>query len=213
MKILRFVLVLAVIGYAGWLAWPFLAPFFEKIMLSAETGFPKPDKRAFAVAVNALGYAHPALVSTLEREAGSLLHVSNLYYHPASTLLAEKLVGLSGMPKVFLCNSGTEANEAAIKFTRLARPGRNRTHRRDVPAPGHQGPATTSDRRADPASQIQQLRVPRSGGAVDAYRPGGVETRRWHTAKPRPEPPRRRTVPRFTATGLPLLVCRVGLRP
>ncbi|MBL8114459.1 MAG: acetylornithine transaminase [Acidobacteria bacterium] len=78
------------------------------------------------IAVNALGYAHPDLVSTLQKEAGSLLHVSNLYYHPAPTLLAEKLVELSGMPKVFLCNSGTEANEAAIKFTRLARPGRTR---------------------------------------------------------------------------------------
>jgi acetylornithine/succinyldiaminopimelate/putrescine aminotransferase len=65
-------------------------------------------------------------VKALREEANHLLHVSNLFYHPAQGLLAERLTRLSGMPRVFLCNSGTEACEAALKFTRLAAPGRSR---------------------------------------------------------------------------------------
>ncbi|HET7711260.1 MAG TPA: acetylornithine/succinylornithine family transaminase [Thermoanaerobaculia bacterium] len=76
------------------------------------------------IAVNVLGHQHPRLVATLSSEATSLLHVSNLYYHPAQGLLAQELVRASGLTRVFLCNSGTEANEAALKFARLANPGR-----------------------------------------------------------------------------------------
>jgi acetylornithine/N-succinyldiaminopimelate aminotransferase len=50
----------------------------------------------------------------------SLLHISNLYYHPAQGILGEKLVRASGLNRAFFCNSGTEANEAALKFARLA---------------------------------------------------------------------------------------------
>ncbi|HEX5855636.1 MAG TPA: acetylornithine/succinylornithine family transaminase [Thermoanaerobaculia bacterium] len=78
------------------------------------------------IAVNALGHRHPRLVKALREEASRLLHVSNLFYHPAQGLLAERLARLSGMPRVFFCNSGTEAIEAAVKFTRLATPGRSR---------------------------------------------------------------------------------------
>jgi len=78
------------------------------------------------IAVNALGHRHPRLVKALREEASRLLHVSNLFYHPAQGLLAERLTHLSGMPRVFFCNSGTEAIEAAVKFTRLATPGRSR---------------------------------------------------------------------------------------
>ncbi len=78
------------------------------------------------IAVNALGHRHPRLVKALREEANHLLHVSNLFYHPAQGLLAERLTHLSGMPRVFFCNSGTEAVEAAVKFTRLAAPGRSR---------------------------------------------------------------------------------------
>jgi predicted acetylornithine/succinylornithine family transaminase len=78
------------------------------------------------IAVNALGHRHPRLVKALREEANRLLHVSNLFYHPAQGLLAERLTRLSGMPRVFFCNSGTEAVEAAVKFTRLATPGRSR---------------------------------------------------------------------------------------
>jgi acetylornithine/N-succinyldiaminopimelate aminotransferase len=78
------------------------------------------------IGVNALGHRHPRLVKALREEANRLLHVSNLFYHPAQGLLAERLTHLSGMPRVFFCNSGTEAIEAAVKFTRLATPGRSR---------------------------------------------------------------------------------------
>ena len=78
------------------------------------------------IAVNALGYRHPRLVKAMKQEATNVLHVSNLFYHPAQGLLAERLVALSGFPKVFFCNTGTEATEAAVKFTRLATPGKSR---------------------------------------------------------------------------------------
>jgi predicted acetylornithine/succinylornithine family transaminase len=76
------------------------------------------------IAVNALGHRHPRLVKALRDESDSLLHVSNLFYHPAQGLLAEALVRASGLVRAFFCNSGTEANEAALKFARLANPGR-----------------------------------------------------------------------------------------
>ncbi|MGH9457696.1 MAG: aspartate aminotransferase family protein [Thermoanaerobaculia bacterium] len=76
------------------------------------------------IAVNVLGYQHPALVRTLKNEAKGLLHVSNLFYHPAQGILAERLVNASGLTHAFFCNSGTEANEAALKFARLRNPGR-----------------------------------------------------------------------------------------
>jgi acetylornithine/N-succinyldiaminopimelate aminotransferase len=77
------------------------------------------------IAVNALGYAHPALTAAVRQGADELLHVSNLFYHPAQGVLAEKLVRASGMKCAFFCNSGTEANEAALKFARLAHPGKS----------------------------------------------------------------------------------------
>ena len=76
------------------------------------------------IAVNALGHQHPRIKKILREESASLLHVSNLYYHPAQGILAEKLVRASGLCRAFFCNSGTEANEAALKFARLANPGR-----------------------------------------------------------------------------------------
>ncbi len=77
------------------------------------------------IAVNVLGHRHPRLAKTLKDEAEALLHISNLFYHPAQGLLAEELVRESGLSKAFFCNSGTEANEAALKFARLANPGRS----------------------------------------------------------------------------------------
>ena len=77
------------------------------------------------IAVNVLGHHHPRLMKVLKEEANNLLHVSNLYYHPAQGLLGEKLVRASGLLRAFFCNSGTEANEAALKFARLANPGRS----------------------------------------------------------------------------------------
>ncbi len=77
------------------------------------------------IAVNALGHRHPRLVKTLKAEADQLLHISNLFYQPAQGMLAEELVRASGMSRAFFCNSGPEANEAALKFARLANPGRS----------------------------------------------------------------------------------------
>src|SRR5256714_3567321 len=77
------------------------------------------------IAVNVLGHRHPRLVKTLREESTSLLHVSNLYYHPAQGILGERLVRASGLLRAFFCNSGTEANEAALKFARLANPGKS----------------------------------------------------------------------------------------
>jgi acetylornithine/N-succinyldiaminopimelate aminotransferase len=76
------------------------------------------------IAVNALGHRHPRIVEAFEDGMQQLLHVSNLYYQPAQGILAQKLVEKSLLSKAFFCNSGTEANEAALKFARLARPGR-----------------------------------------------------------------------------------------
>ncbi len=70
------------------------------------------------IAVNGLGHAHPKLVAAISEQASKLMHVSNLYYIPGQPALAKKLVELSGLGKAFFCNSGAEANEAAIKLAR-----------------------------------------------------------------------------------------------
>ncbi len=70
------------------------------------------------VAVNCLGHCHPAIVKALDEQSKKLIHVSNLYWTPTQTQLAEKLVALSDHNTVFFCNSGTEANETAIKIAR-----------------------------------------------------------------------------------------------
>jgi acetylornithine/N-succinyldiaminopimelate aminotransferase len=71
------------------------------------------------IAVNGLGHAHPRFVQALSDQAARLVHASNLYRIPEQERLAELLCGLSGMDNVFFCNSGCEANEAAIKLARL----------------------------------------------------------------------------------------------
>jgi acetylornithine aminotransferase len=71
------------------------------------------------VAVNGLGHAHPKLARALCEQAGTLIHTSNLYRIPLQEALADKLCALSGMDRAFFCNSGAEANEAAIKLARL----------------------------------------------------------------------------------------------
>ena len=71
------------------------------------------------VAVNGLGHGHPRLVKAIADQAAALIHSSNLYRVPRQEELAGKLCELSGMDKAFFCNSGCEANEAAIKLARL----------------------------------------------------------------------------------------------
>jgi acetylornithine/N-succinyldiaminopimelate aminotransferase len=71
------------------------------------------------VAVNTLGHAHPKLTQALCAQAQTLIHTSNLYEIPLQEKLAAKLCNLANMDRVFFCNSGCEANEAAIKLARL----------------------------------------------------------------------------------------------
>ena len=71
------------------------------------------------IAVNTLGHAHPRLTAALNAQIGKLIHASNIYQIPEQEQLASKLCALSRMQEVFLCNSGCEANEAAIKLARL----------------------------------------------------------------------------------------------
>jgi len=71
------------------------------------------------IAVSALGHAHPALVAAVTEQAGRLAHCSNLYLHEPQVKLAERILGLLGTDgRVFFANSGTEANEAAVKLVR-----------------------------------------------------------------------------------------------
>ncbi len=70
------------------------------------------------IAVSTLGHAHPKLSAAIAAQAGRLLHTSNLYCIREQDQLADKLCSLSGMEEVFFCNSGAEANEAAIKLAR-----------------------------------------------------------------------------------------------
>ena len=70
------------------------------------------------IAVNTLGHAHPDLVAAIQKQAQHLLHASNLYYTEPQVKLAKALVDHSFAKKVFFCNSGAEANEAAIKLAR-----------------------------------------------------------------------------------------------
>ena len=71
------------------------------------------------VAVNSLGHAHPRLTAALKAQIDSLIHCSNIYQIAEQEALADKLCGLSAMQEVFFCNSGCEANEAAIKLARM----------------------------------------------------------------------------------------------
>ena len=71
------------------------------------------------IAVCGLGHAHPQVAETISHQASLLLHTSNIYRIPSQEQLGEKLCALSGMDGAFFCNSGAEANEAAIKLARL----------------------------------------------------------------------------------------------
>lgn len=70
------------------------------------------------IAVNTLGHNHPKLVPALQDQVAKIIHSSNYYHVPGQEELAKKLVELSGLTNVFYCNSGLEANEAALKLAR-----------------------------------------------------------------------------------------------
>ena len=71
------------------------------------------------IAVNTLGHAHPRFTAALSEQIGKLIHCSNIYQVREQELLADKLCGLANMQEAFFCNSGCEANEAAIKLARM----------------------------------------------------------------------------------------------
>ncbi|HET7157543.1 MAG TPA: aminotransferase class III-fold pyridoxal phosphate-dependent enzyme, partial [Burkholderiales bacterium] len=81
------------------------------------------------IAVCGLGHAHPRLTKALQKQVATLIHTSNLYEIPLQTQLADRLAAISGMDNVFFCNSGCEANEAAIKLARLY------GHKKNIEAP------------------------------------------------------------------------------
>ena len=70
------------------------------------------------IGVTSLGHAHPGLTAAIADQAATLIHTSNLYYHPFQAEAASLLAQLSGLPRAFFCNSGTEAVEACLKFAR-----------------------------------------------------------------------------------------------
>jgi len=72
------------------------------------------------IGVNALGHAHPAIQAAIRRQAGRLIHVSNLFFHEYQAELARRLTQISGLDRAFFCNSGTEAWEGALKLARAS---------------------------------------------------------------------------------------------
>jgi acetylornithine aminotransferase len=99
------------------------------VRLYDEAGVEYLDAMA-GVAVNTLGHGHPDLVQAISRQAADMIHCSNLYRVAGQEQLSDRLAALSGMDEVFFCNSGCEANEAAIKLARLY------GHQRGVELPG-----------------------------------------------------------------------------
>ena len=81
------------------------------------------------VGVAALGHAHPRLAAAIAEQASTLIHTSNLFFHPLQGELATRLSTISGLPRAFFCNSGTEAVEACLKFARRYWHTRNETRR------------------------------------------------------------------------------------
>jgi predicted acetylornithine/succinylornithine family transaminase len=84
------------------------------------------------IAVCALGHAHPAIADAVAAQARTLVHVSNLYHHEPAGTLARELVARSGLAGAFFCNSGAEANEAAIKLARKRAYRRGETERTTI---------------------------------------------------------------------------------
>jgi predicted acetylornithine/succinylornithine family transaminase len=70
------------------------------------------------IGVNALGHAHPRIVKVVREQAGQMIHSSNLYYHQYQGTLAKRLAQMSGLTRVFFCNTGTESVEGALKMAK-----------------------------------------------------------------------------------------------
>jgi acetylornithine aminotransferase/acetylornithine/N-succinyldiaminopimelate aminotransferase len=97
--------------------YPLLFERGEGVHLIDENGVRYLDLLS-GIGVNALGYAHPAIEKAIVEQSRKLIHISNLYYHEGQAALALRLTEATGMDRAFFCNSGTEANEAALKLAR-----------------------------------------------------------------------------------------------
>lgn len=106
---------------------PYLMPTYSRLPIALERGegcwvWDTNGQRYLdalsGIAVNTLGHNHAGLVAALRDQVGKLIHTSNLYHVPLQDELAEALAKKSGMQRVFFCNSGLEANEAALKLAR-----------------------------------------------------------------------------------------------
>ncbi len=86
------------------------------------------------IGVASLGHAHPGLAQAVADQAATLIHTSNLYHHPLQGTLAARLVQHTGLDRVFFCNSGTEANEACLKFARRYWHAKRETRRTKIVA-------------------------------------------------------------------------------
>ncbi len=112
-----------IIEAAGQVLMPTYARFPLALVRGEGTRVWDADGRVYldflsGIAVCALGHCHPALVAAIRQQAGTLLHVSNLYHIEPQVRLARLLVEQTFADKAFFCNSGAEANEAAIKLAR-----------------------------------------------------------------------------------------------
>jgi len=118
------------------------------------------------IAVSSLGHAHPRLVRAIQEQAARLLHVSNLYLIPEQTELAQWLTSRSRLDRAFFCNSGAEANEAAIKLARrfhyTAGPGATRSSSRSTPSTAARWPRSRRPRW--PNTRKASARCPRAFG-------------------------------------------------
>ena len=96
---------------------PYLFVSGKGVFLEDENGDQYLDLLS-GIGVSALGYGHPAIDEAIARQSARLLHTSNLFFHQGTAELALRLTEISGMDRVFFCNSGTEAWEAALKLAR-----------------------------------------------------------------------------------------------
>ncbi len=96
---------------------PYLFVSGEGVYLRDENGNDYLDLLS-GIGVSALGYAHPSVEAAIYDQSKRLIHTSNLFYHPGTAELALRLTEISGLDRIFLCNSGTEAWEAALKLAR-----------------------------------------------------------------------------------------------
>ena len=109
---------------------PYLFVSGQGVYLRDENGHDYLDLLS-GIGVSALGYAHPAVEEAIARQSKRLIHTSNLFFHEHTAELALRLSEISGLDRVFLCNSGTEAWEAALKLSR-ANAGRLRAAGRKI---------------------------------------------------------------------------------